>query len=406
MPLLKPFAAVRPTPDSAAALCAPPYDVLDTEEARAMASGNPLSFLRVGKPEIDLPPDTDPYSEAVYRRAAENFQALLSAGHLVQDDRECFYLYRLEWQGRAQTGIVAVASVQAYIEGRIKRHELTRPAKETDRIRHMEAIGAQTGPAFLAYRSHEALDALIRRHSSGTPLIDFTAPDDVRHALWVVSEPAAVAEFSAAIATVPALYICDGHHRSAASMQVSNAHPTLEAARHFLAVTFPHHELRILPYNRVVHDLNGLTTAEFLAALDGVSDALGASPTGEPANRGEFCLLLDGAWQRRRFHARLSEGRDAVGRLDVSLLQDFVLAPVLGIQDPRTSPRISFVGGRRGTAELERLVASGEGAAAFAMFATSLDELIAVSDAGGLMPPKSTWFEPKLRDGMASHVFA
>ena len=404
MPIVKPFAALRPRPELAARIAQPPYDVLSSEEARALAKDEPLSFLHVSKPEIDLPPGTDVYSKAVYAKGAENFRKLIAGRNLQQDKKEYFYLYRQIMGSHAQLGLVAVVPCRDYLEGRIKKHEFTQPDKEDDRVRHMEALNSQTGPVFLTYRAEPEIDQLLSEVVKTKPWADFTAADDVQHAAWVVEDAATVKKITERFAKIPAFYIADGHHRSAAAVRVfekrKNKHGPHE---YFLSVIFPHNQMQILPYNRVVKDLKGLTPVQFLEKLRqvGIVESGGQS---RPEKKHEICVYLDHQWHRFHWGKKLVAPQDAVGKLDVSLLQFNVLDRVLGIEDPRRDPRIKFVGGIRGTAELEKLVNSGEFAAAFSMYPTSLLDLMAVADEGQVMPPKSPWFEPKLRDGLFIHL--
>jgi uncharacterized protein (DUF1015 family) len=399
MATIKPFPALRPDPQHASRICELPYDVMSSEEARQVAAGNPLSFLHVSKPEIDLASGVDVHSEAVYAKGRENFQRLIAQGALAQDQTPCFYLYRQIMGSHSQVGIVAAASCEDYLKGIIRKHELTRPDKEDDRVHHIESLRAQTGPAFLTYRSSATINQLVATASARTPSVDFTAADSVRHTAWVVDNASELSALEAAFATIPFLYIADGHHRSAAAARIHRSVPENSAAACFLSVIFPHDQVRILPYNRVLKDLNGMTPSQILEKLDGVFILQqAASPT--PARRHELCLFLDGKWLTLHFRPRFAATSDPIEKLDVNLLQNYVLDPIFNIRDPRTSNRIQFVGGIRGTAELEKLVSSGEFACAFSMHPTSIEELMTIADAGGIMPPKSTWFEPKLRDGM------
>lgn len=402
MASIKPFAALRPRPELAAKICELPYDVMSSEEAREMARGNPLSFLHVSKPEIDLPPGTDLYSPAVYAKGLENFRRLQADGALVQDSKPCFYLYRQIMGGHAQVGLVAAASCQEYIDGIIKKHELTRPDKEDDRVRHIETLNSQTGPVFLTYRAVGKLDALVAQRVAETPTVDFTAPDGVRHTAWVVDDPGSIAFIEAEFAKIPYLYIADGHHRSAAAGRVFKSRNGAGESSRFLTVIFPHNQMQILPYNRVLKDLNGRTAAQLLEALDTVFIRRPATSP-KPSRKHELALYVAGAWHGLEFRGRFTSTKDPIERLDVTLLQKYVLEPIFAITDPRTSKRINFVGGIRGTAELEKLVNSGEYACAFSMFPTGIEDLMEIADAGGIMPPKSTWFEPKLRDAMFCH---
>jgi uncharacterized protein (DUF1015 family) len=405
MSLIRPFAGLRPVTGRAAEVIAPPYDVLSTEEARRRADGKPWSFLHIAKPEIDLPEGTDPYAPQVYARARENFDRMLAAGVLKRDAGPCYYVYRLAMNGHVQTGLVAAASVAEYVANRIRRHELTRPDKEDDRLRQIEALNAQTGPVLLAYPPAPEMDRILAEASWGPPQADAEADDGVRHTLWVLQDAATMVRIGTLFEAMPALYIADGHHRSAAAARVSAARRGGEAARDdaFLAVIFPHHQMRILDYNRTVADLNGSSPAGFLARIAERFAVEAAQAPVRPTGRGEFGLCLAGGWYRLRIRPELIPA-DPVARLDVSLLSEHLLGPVLGIHDLRRDQRIDFVGGIRGLAELERRVVSGEAAAAFSLHPTSMEDLMAVADAHLIMPPKSTWFEPKLADGMVSLV--
>ncbi len=368
-----------------------------------MAAGNPLSFLHVSKPEIDLPEGTDLYSPEVYAKGKSNFDQLITRGALRQDRQPCFYLYRQQMGSHSQTGLVAVASCEDYLQGVVKKHELTRPDKEDDRVRHIEILNAQTGPAFLTYRARPDVDAFVTRKTAGTPEVDFTGNDGVRHTSWVVADAADVRFIETEFAQIPFLYIADGHHRSAAAARVyASRHGTGHSAW-FLSVIFPDDQARILPYNRVVKDLNGLSPEELLRKLADIF-ATGSSVNTSPARKHELSLYLQGRWHSLNFLPRFTATTDPIESLDVTLLQKHVLDPILGISDPRTSKRIGFVGGIRGTQELEKLVNSGEYACAFSMYPTSVEDLMNVADTGGIMPPKSTWFEPKLRDAMFCHL--
>jgi len=406
MVTIKPFAALRPNPVQADGICELPYDVMSSEEAREMAGGNPLSFLHVSKPEIDLPAGTDLYSPAVYNKARENFQKLLAEGALRQDPRPCFYLYRQVMGRHSQTGLVAAASCEDYLRGIIKKHELTRPDKEDDRVRHIETLNSQTGPVFLVYRATAAMDEFVTRASAEPPAIDFAAKDGVRHSAWVIEGEADLKFIAAEFARLPALYIADGHHRCAAAARVFKARGGAGSSAWFLSVIFPHNQVQILAYNRVLKDLNGATPESLLAKLASIFSIHAPAPefTGAPANKHELGLYFQRKWHRLEFRPELTSGSDPIEMLDATLLQKQVLGPVFGINDPRTSKRINFVGGIRGTPELENLVDSGEYACAFSLYPTRIEDLMTVADAGGIMPPKSTWFEPKLRDGMFCHM--
>jgi uncharacterized protein (DUF1015 family) len=403
MAIIKPFAALRPEPALAARICELPYDVMSSEEARQVAAGNPLSFLHVSKPEIDLPPGTDLYAPAVYAKGRENFRRLIAEGALRQDAQPRFYLYRQVMGRQSQTGLVATASCEDYLKGIIKKHELTRPDKEDDRVRHIEALESQTGPVFLVYRASPAMDALVAKQTAEQPTVDFTAPDGVRHTAWEIAEPAQIRFVEAEFGRMPCLYIADGHHRSAAAARVYQSRKGAGESGFFLSVIFPHNQMQILPYNRVLKDLNGLSAGQLLERL-AVVFTVRRDGAAAPTRKHELGLYLAGKWHRLSFLPRFTAATDPIERLDVTLLQKHVLEPVFGTADPRTSKRINFVGGIRGTAELERLVHSGEYACAFSLFPTGIEDLMAIADAGGLMPPKSTWFEPKLRDAMFCHM--
>jgi uncharacterized protein (DUF1015 family) len=402
MATLKPFAALRPKPELAAQICELPYDVMSSEEARDMAAGNSLSFLHVSKPEIDLPAGTDLYSPAVYAKGKENFSKLIAQGALKQDDKPNFYLYRQVMGGHAQVGLVAAASCEEYLANIIKKHELTRVDKEDDRVRHIETLNSQTGPVFLTYKAVAAFDAFVAKKIAEMPAVDFTAKDGVRHTSWTISSAEDIQFVASQFAQIPFLYIADGHHRSAAAGRVFKSRHGAGHSGQFLTVIFPHNQMQILPYNRVLKDLNGLTPDALLQRLAAVFDIKpGGSP--KPACKHELAFYINGQWSTLTFKPQFTATSDPIERLDVTILQKQVLAPVFGIEDPRTSKRINFVGGIRGTAELEKLVNSGEYACAFSLFPTSIEDLMSIADAGGIMPPKSTWFEPKLRDAMFCH---
>ena len=399
---IRPFSAVRPAPEKAAAVAAVPYDVVDTAEARALAAGNPASFLHVSRPEIDMPDGTDCSSPAAYAQARKALDALRASGTLVQDGSPRFYAYRQVMGDHAQTGIVATFDTKDYLAGILKQHEKTRTDKEDDRTRHIEVLSAHTGPAFLTYKDDAAIDALVADACVGVPLYDFVADDGIRHTVWEI--PSASNErLQSLFAAIPAAYIADGHHRSAAASRYAREHSFEGESRWFLAVAFPASQLKILPYNRLVADLNGLTADALLANAREVftvtSAADGAPTSGRHARMFLACSWFDLAWD-------VPEGTDVVSSLDVSVLQDRFLAPVLGIDNPRTSPRISFMGGIRGTEELRARVEDGRAAVAFSMFPVTVGEMMAIADAGAVMPPKSTWFEPKLRSGLFVHAIA
>jgi uncharacterized protein (DUF1015 family) len=399
---IQPFKALRPKPEVAKQICELPYDVFSKEEARRAASGNPLSFLHVSKPEIDLPDSINPYGPEVYQQGKSAFAQLISTGHLVQDASPCYYLYRQTMGNHSQLGLVAVASCRDYAQNIIKKHELTRPDKENDRVNHIAVLEAQTGPAFLAYKAHPELDSFLSQKSAEPPTIDFAAPDGIRHSSWMIHEPELIQRITNTFAAMDSLYIADGHHRTAAALRVAHQRNFAGSAGFFLAVIFPHNQLRILPYNRVIKDLNGLSPREFLGKLETVFEVK-TGPSTPPDSKHMIRLYLEQQWYSLTFRPEIFQGRDLIRQLDVTLLQENVLAPWLDITDPRTSKRIDFVGGIRGTPELERLVNQGSFACAFALYPTSIEDLMAIADQGGIMPPKSTWFEPKLRDGMFCH---
>ncbi|HGG59032.1 MAG TPA: DUF1015 domain-containing protein [Gammaproteobacteria bacterium] len=406
MSLIRPFRGLRPAAGQAEKVVAPPYDVLNSAEARQQAEGKPWSFLHISKPEIDLPDDIDPYDDAVYAKAGENFRKTIEAGILVRDARPCYYAYRAIMGEHQQTGLVAAASVRDYDSNRIRKHEFTRPKKEDDRVRQIEAVNAQTGPVLLAYPDQPDIDRILAEASEGEPVIDVTADSGVRHMLWVIDDEATIEDLTRLFDDFKAIYIADGHHRSAAASRVCHARGCDEDAPHsaFLSVIFPHHQMKILDYNRVIRDLNGLSREELLEQIGEnftIEEKTGAFSPDQPAT---FGMYLDGQWYRLALKPELIPKEDPVRRLDVSLLADRLIEPVFGISDPRTDERIDFVGGIRGMGELERRVDSGEMAVAFSLFPTRMEDLMAVADANEVMPPKSTWFEPKLADGLVSHV--
>jgi uncharacterized protein (DUF1015 family) len=408
MNLIRPFAGLRPAPGRAAEVIAPPYDVLSAEEARVRAKDRPWSFLHISKPEIDLPPGTDPYAPGVYAKARESFECMRREGVLRPDPEPYYYIYRLTRGAHTQTGLVAAASVAAYEHGRIRRHEFTRPDKEDDRVRQITSLNAQTGPVFLVHRHNAGIDAMIEIVARGRPDVDVTADDGVRHSLWVAHDRKLIRALTAAFEGLERLYIADGHHRAAAAARVAAARPAPpppgeRCCDYFLSVIFPDDQVQILDYNRVVKDLQGLTREVFLARVGEAFELAPVPAAHRPSRAGEFGMYLSGRWYRLAIKARRVPKDDPVRRLDVSLLQEHLLAPVLGIGDPRTDKRIDFVGGIRGLAELERRVDSGEMAVAFALYPTAIADMMAVADAGAVMPPKSTWFEPKLADGLVSH---
>lgn len=407
MAVIRPFRALRPRSDRAQLVASVPYDVVNTDEARALAAGNPLSFLHVSRPEIDLPAGTDIHSDAVYRKAVENFETLISSCPLEKETELSLYLYRLIMGEHEQVGIVAVCSIDEYDDGTIRKHERTRRDKEDDRTRHMLMLKAQTGPVFLTYRKRADIDEQVGAALNGEPLFDLTAADGVRHTIWRVRETDALVR---SFESVPLLYIADGHHRAASASRAraelreqSFAHTGKEDYNYFLTVIFPDSQVQILAYNRTVHDLNGLTKEEFLDEIRSqFTITENANP--EPPQRGNWSMYLDGKWYGLQLSPAATQPAGTVATLDVSILQDRLLDPILGIKDVRTDKRIDFIGGLRGTKELERLVNEGKAAVAFSVYPTTVEELLMVSDANEIMPPKSTWFEPKLRDGLLIHT--
>ena len=391
-------------PESAAQVAAVPYDVVNTEEAQSLAAANPLSFLHVSRAEIDLPAETNPYADAVYAKAVENLKALKTRAPLVVEDRPSLYVYRLKMGGHVQTGIAASYSLDEYDADVIKKHERTRRDKEDDRTRHIVELRAQTGPVFLTYRASPAVDKVVDRAVARPPLFDFAADDGVQHTVWRVDSREERA-LTAAFAAIPSMYIADGHHRAASAARVRQQLRGSNSAAGewdtFLAVAFPDDQMQVLPYNRVIKDLGTHTPDSLLAALR-QTFTVNEGPAA-PARKGEVAMFLGGCWYTIQL-GTAPDGTAAADRLDVSRLQDTVLTPLLGIGDVRSDKRIDFVGGARGTSALEKQVTSGKAAVAFSMYPVSVDDLMQISDAGGIMPPKSTWFEPKLRDGLLSHV--
>lgn len=403
---VKPFQGLRPAPEFVEEVACVPYDVVNTAEAAALAAGKPRSLLHVDRAEIDLPEGTDPYSDAVYKKAKQAFVAMQRDGTLIRETAPSLYLYQQRMGSHVQTGIVAVCHIDDYEQNIIKKHEKTRPDKEDDRTRLIETLSADTGPVFLTYRNRPAIDAMMKQAEWSEPLYDFVAPDGVKHTFWRIAKTDAfVGEF----AQVPAAYVADGHHRTASAVRVGRerraanpSHTGEEDYNWFLAVLFPASQLQILPYNRVVKDLNGLDKATFLAKVS-EKFAVTGRDFSAPREQGTIMMYLDNEWRELAWQP--SYEMELTATLDVSRLQDAVLGPLLGIDDPRTSKRIEFVGGIRGTEELKKLVDSDAAAVAFAMYPTSVNLLMNVSDAGQIMPPKSTWFEPKLRSGLVIHTF-
>jgi uncharacterized protein (DUF1015 family) len=409
MATIKAFKAIRPTPDKAADVAALPYDVYNRVEAREAVAGKPDSFLRVDRPETTMDPDIDLYDPAVYQQAKKNLDRLIDNHILIQDDQKQFYLYELKMGDQVQTGLVACTAVDEYLNGTIKKHELTRSEKEQDRIHHVDSCDANTGPIFLTYRHRDAIDRRVKAIQEKAPVYAFTAEDGIRHRVWCVDDAQDIEGFVSDFNDVPALYIADGHHRAASAVKVAQmrrkAHPGYsgdEPFNYFLSVIFPDNQLAILDYNRVVKDLNGLTADAFLDAVREKCDVEKVDQAYKPGQKGTFGMFLDDQWYALKIHDDLVNPDDPVKSLDVSLLQEEVLSPILGIGDPRTDDRIDFVGGIRGLGELERRVHT-DMTVAFSMYPTSIHELMAIADAGLLMPPKSTWFEPKLRSGLFIH---
>ena len=405
--MIRPFTGLRPRTEDAAAVAAPPYDVLSSDEARQRAAGKPYSFLHISKAEIDLPPEVDHYAPEVYAKSAENLKKLIDAGVLFRDKTPCYYAYRLIMGSHTQTGLIAAASVADYDTNRIRKHEFTRPDKEDDRVRQIEALNAQTGPVLLAHADSDEAERLLASATAGTPIADVTADDGIRHTVWLINDADTVSRITAVIDAMPSLYIADGHHRSAAASRVAAARrgkSKPDSAEYFLSVIFPARQMRIMDYNRVVRDLNGHSVDDVLKAVGKSCNITPASGQATPKRTGTFGMYLDGRWFNVEFKPEVIPSKDPVRSLDVSVLSEQVLGPILGIADLRRDTRIDFVGGIRGLAELERRVNNGEMAIAFAMYPTQMTQLMSVADAGEVMPPKSTWFEPKLADGLVSHV--
>lgn len=409
MPLVQPFRGLRPVTDKAADVVAPPYDVLNTAEARERVVGHPLSFLHISKPEIDLPEGTDPYAAEVYAKGAENLQKLISDKVLVREEKACYYVYRLIMGEHEQTGLVVSASVADYDTNRIRKHEYTRPDKEDDRVRQIDALNAQTGPVFLTYRNNKIVEGITDKVSKTSPTYDLTADDGVKHTIWVVTDDNDIATLTTTFDGMDCLYIADGHHRSASASRIAasrNEGKGVEDAAHdyFLSVIFPDNQMQILDYNRVIKDLNGLSEDELIEKVKKNFSIEAVNELYKPQKSTEFSMYLKGQWYKLQANADLIPENDPVGALDISLLQNNLIEPLLGVSDPRRDKRIDFVGGIRGLEELEKRVDSGEMQIAFAIYPTSLSQLMDVADANEVMPPKSTWFEPKLADGLVSHV--
>ncbi len=412
MTVIRPFQAVRPKKELATSIAALPYDVYNREEARKAAKFRPLSFLKIDRAETQFPENTDMYSQAVYDKAREIFESMRSDGSFIQDEKPCYYIYALTMDNRTQTGLVGCASIDDYLEKRIKKHENTRKDKELDRIRHVDTLSAQTGPIFLTYRENDRLSHILNAKKQNVPLYDFTMSDQVRHQLWKIDDTDTIQEISRIFQSIDSIYIADGHHRAASAVKVGlkrrGEYPHYtggEEFNYFLSVLFASEELRIYDYNRIVSDLNGYRFEEFLSLIKDKFEVteMGAQ-IATPSCKGEIGLYGNGRWYLLKADSALIPD-DPVSRLDVSILQDTILTPLLGIQDPKTDSRIRFIGGIRGLKALSETVDAQGGGAAFAMYPTSMDELLSVADAGRLMPPKSTWFEPKLLSGLLIHPF-
>lgn len=413
MALIKPFRALRPVKQHVGKVAAPPYDVMSVEEARRMSEGNPFSFLHISRPEIDLPPDLDPHDRQVYMKGRENLERFIREKTLVSDTEESYYIYRQRMGAIIQTGLVACASVDDYQHGVIRKHELTRADKEEDRVRHIDFLDANDEPVFYVYRNRASINDLVARLTAGEPIYDFTTDDSITHTVWAVTDHDVVRRLTDEFAGIGTLYVADGHHRSAAASRVrelrrnSNPHHTgQEEYNFFLTVIFPDHEMNVMAYNRAVRDLHGHSLAEFINLVSRRFDVTPMANPVTPTRRHDFGMYVKGKWYRLAPRPSTVDESDAVGRLDVSILQERILSPILGVRNPRTDQRIHFIGGSRGTEELVRLVDSGEFQVAFSLFPTSIEELMSLADAGKIMPPKSTWFEPKLRSGLFIHLLS
>jgi len=414
MAVFKPFHAVRPIPEKAAEIASLPYDVMDSDEARLEVAKHPLSYIHVEKPEVDLPPDIDLYDERVYQKARENLYNYITSGLMKQDEQAMFYIYRETMDGREQYGLVGLCSVDEYFDGTIKKHELTRSDKETDRIKHVDTCNAHASPVFFTYRHQEGIDAIVNRIvANSQPVYDFVSDDGIGHALWLMPDSTDIQAIRDAFAAMEYLYVADGHHRTASGAKVGTMrreqHPDYtgeEEFNHFMTVIFPDNQLRIFDYNRVIKDLHGHSKAEFLALVGEKFEveALNSSKPYHPEGLHRFGMYLDGVWYKLTAKPGTWDDSNVVQSLDVSIMQTNLLQPILGIHDPRKDKRIDFIGGIRGLGELVRRVDSGREVVAFAMYPTSMDELIAIADAGEIMPPKSTWFEPKIRSGLFIHL--
>ncbi len=410
MAIVRPFKGLRPPVEIASRLASFPYDVINSEEAREIAKGNPQSFLHINKPEIDLEPNINLYDQKVYDKAVENFKMFQEKGWLVRDAEECFYIYKQVMEGRTQIGLMCCCSAQEYWEGKIKRHEFTRKVKEEDRLKHVDLTNCNAGPVFLTYPARDSIDSLINQIVKTTPEVDFTSEDGIQHVLWVVKDKSFNSKITEEFAQVPALYVADGHHRTQAAARIAKVrseknpnHTGNEEYNFFLSVVFPHNHLYIMDYNRAVIDLNGLSEAEFIAKVE-EKFSVEKQDYKKPSAMNTFGMYLKGTWYKLTARTGSFDANDPVNSLDVAIMQNNLLNPILGIGDPRTDNRIDFIGGIRGVKELERIVDNGKFSVAFAMFPTSIEQLMKIADSGEVMPPKSTWFEPKLRSGMVTHT--
>lgn len=416
MKIIQPFRALRPTRELAARVASPPYDVINRGEAIEIAKNNPYSFLHINKPEIDVDVNVDVFDRSVYTKGSQNLKRFISNGILQQDSEARFYVYRQIMDGHSQTGVVAVASIDAYNKNIIKKHEYTRPEKEDDRVNHMDALGAQVGPVFLTYKSESEINELITNVLNSEPEYDFEADDHVKHTLWVINDDSMTLDIEKAFDKLDCLYVADGHHRTAAASRVRNlykerneSHNGSESYNYFLAVLFPHNQMQILDYNRILKDLNGLTEDQFISCLGDKFDiSVSADHKGaKPKKNHEFAFYTNKNWYRfvmKKELMTLVDSNDPIKNLDVSIIQDYVLTPLLNINDQRTDKRVDFVGGIRGLTELQNRVDSGDWEAAIALYPTSIESLMSVADANKIMPPKSTWFEPKLKSGLFIHM--
>jgi uncharacterized protein (DUF1015 family) len=409
MARIEPFKGIRPKKELANKVASPPYDVLNSQEAKEITAKNELSFLRIIKPEVDLPDGTDLYSDQVYAQAKENFEKFIKDGILIQDEKKSFYLYRQIWRNHEQVGLVAGASARDYQDDIIKKHEFTRPEKERDRMRHIEALDANTGPVFLTFKQNGAVSALFAQAMKKEPEFDFETGKGVRHIFYVIDDEGLIAKIKAEFAKIDYLYVADGHHRSAAGTNIkikrekeNKNHTGDEEYNFFLSVIFPHNQMKILPYNRIVKDIKGMCKAEFFLKISEMF-TYEETELKAPEKRLEFCMYIDGKWYLLKAKDGSFNARNPVESLDAAILQNNLLGPVLGIADPRTDTRIDFVGGIRGADELERLVDTGAYKVAFSLFPTTIEQLFSVADSGNVMPPKSTWFEPKLESGLVTH---